>query len=76
MATVEAMKELYETIAEGLEFLHEQSETYEGGSARVLFFALALFLDDLGIIDDLKAAAQRMKQDEDSGNAYLGSVVH
>jgi hypothetical protein len=76
MATAGAMEELYKTIAEGLEFLHEQSETYDAGEARVLFFALASFLDDRGIIDHLKAAVQWMKQDENLGDACLGDVIH
>ena len=71
----EALKELFTSVVKGLESLHKQSETGDGGQARVLFYALAAFLDDRGIIDHLKAAAAYMAENETLRNAYLGDLV-
>ena len=51
---------LHKKICEGIELLHEQGETGDGGRARTLFYAWAAFLDQRGIIDHLKAAANWM----------------
>ena len=72
----EALKELFTSVAERLESLHEQSETGDGGQARVLFYALAAYLDERGIIDHLKAAAAYMAKNENLRNAHLGGLIH
>ena len=49
--------ELLATVADGLTALAETAEIADGGRARTLFFALAGYLDERGIIDYLAAAA-------------------
>lgn len=53
--------ELTAMVADGLIALAEQSEMGDGGRARILFFGLAGYLGDLGIIDWLGAAAHYLK---------------
>jgi hypothetical protein len=48
---------LFRSLAEGIEQLHDLSEIGDGGRARTLFYALAVYLDERDIIDELKAAA-------------------
>lgn len=54
------MDELYSTICQGIELLHTQSDIGDGGRARTLFYALANFLEERGIIDHLRAGANYM----------------
>lgn len=56
------LDDLHSALSHGLEFLHQQSEIGDGGRARILFHALAGFLDERGIIDHLKSAANYMAE--------------
>ena len=56
-STTTIWDELFEMVADGLTALAEHSEIGDGGRARTLFYALAGYLDGLGIIDGLGAAA-------------------
>ena len=51
---------LFETTASNLKTLHNRANDGDGGRARVLFYALAGDLNQEGIIDALKAAAEYM----------------
>ena len=54
------LDQLFNTTASSLETLYKRANSDDGGRARILFFALAAFLDQEGIVDALKAAAQYM----------------
>jgi hypothetical protein len=56
------LNNLYQLLAAGTASLHKQGEIGDGGRARILFYALAGFLDERGIIDHLKAAAMYMAE--------------
>jgi hypothetical protein len=53
---------LCENVADSLTGLAEYSQLGDGGRARIMFFALAGFLDERGIIDGLKAAAVYLQE--------------
>ena len=69
------LKDLYKTVCEGMELLHELSEE-RGGRARILFYAMAGFLEERGIIDALKLAANHMITSQELEDADLGSTKH
>jgi hypothetical protein len=53
---------LHKTVADGIVKLRQQSEIGTGGRARILFYALAMYLDERGIIDHLGAEANYAAQ--------------
>ena len=67
---------LFRSLAEGIEQLHALSEIGDGGRARTLFYALAMYLDERHIIDNLKAAAIYAVDHHALRDADLGPGVH
>jgi len=61
MNNTETVK-LYRAGLEAIEQLHQQS--WQGGRARSLFCALAVVLDNAGILDALKAAVEAERRRE------------
>jgi hypothetical protein len=59
--TDEQLDELYKSVAEGIVTLQQQSEAYgdnvSTNRARLLFYALSMYLDDNGVLERLTAAA-------------------
>lgn len=52
---------LYKTVAEGIERLKRQSEP-SMGRARILYYALAGYLNERGIVADMAAMAEWMSE--------------
>jgi len=69
------LETVYEGLCEGIKALHTQSEI-GGGRARLLFYALAGYLEEHGMLDDMKSAANYMAQNEALRQADLGAQTH
>ena len=67
---------LFKSLAQGIELLHDLSDVGDVGRARILFYGLAMYLDERHIIDILKAAATYAVDHQALRDADLGPGVH
>lgn len=69
-----ALDTTYSEVALGIETLHGQNGTGDG-RARILFCALAMFLHERGILEELNKAAAFADESNAPRNADSGSAV-
>lgn len=67
--------QLFENTASNLTLLYSRANQGEGGRARVLFFALAAFLNQEGIVDALKAAAEYMADHDVENRPTVSQMI-
>jgi hypothetical protein len=62
VVTDDELNQLHQVLALGLTKLRLESEVGEGGRARILFYGLAAYLNNEGILEHLSEAANYMAQ--------------
>ena len=68
------LKSLHKNLCEGIAVFHDHLK--RDGRARVLFYAMAAYLDKRGILNELRDAADYVAENRELWDIDAGTIIH